>query len=365
MSARPGGSGGPKIRRLNMGQVFIILAVVSAVLTIVVFKGLMSNKPQQQVAEKIETRPLVVANHQLLSGELIGPDSVTVVDWPADHYPEGDVYDSADKLVGKAVKSDIFPGQPVFRPNLAGEDSDGGLPVVIDPGYRAMTILVSENKGVGGFIKPGDRVDVIGTFEFHIPEASQKALNEKSGAILLSDGFDTTQTVLQDVKVLAIAQQMYEKKNVLEEGLSTESKEAEDDKGEKSEAKSKDTTPAGDATAGKIVSSVTLAVTPEEAEKLAYADDNGRLRLALRPDNDNEKHHLIGAVSGDVLPLSNILEKLVQIATDLDRSYLPSGAGPEETAAAPSQPEPVSSAPLSNMRNVQIIEGTTTSSVSF
>lgn len=370
MSSRPGGTGGPRLRRLNMGQVFIILAVVSAVLTIIIFKSLIS-KPPEKV--EIETRPIVVAAHHLFAGEILKPESLRVVDWPADYYPETDVYEETGKLVGRALQKDIYSGEPVFRLSLAGEDSQGGMPVVIPPGHRAMTILVTENKGVGGFVKPGDRVDVIGTFRFVIPEETQKAIAKRSG-ILYQDSFEVSQTVLQNVLVLATAQQMYEKKNALEAGL--QGAEANNPQAGQQAAGGANTLPTDDPTTGKVVSSVTLAVTPEQAEKLAFTETRSELRLALRPENEHEKETLLGASADDIMPIKQLFDKAMKMISDLDPALLGQDEEDELMPPPPPPPPPVAELPPpppmmeelpppEPAHTVQVIEGTTTSSVSF
>lgn len=351
MSSRPGGSGGPKLRRLNMGQVFIILAVVSAVLTIFVFKSLMSNKaPQKQV--EVKTKPLVIASQQLFSGEVITPESVKVVDWPEEYYPEGGVYTNTKKLYGRVVKESLHAGAPVFKMNLAGEDAKAGMPVVIPPGHRAMTILVSENKGVGGFVRPGDRVDVIGTFRFEIPESTQKAVAEKS-QILYQDNLNISQTVLQDVLVLATAQKMYQKESALEAGMKGEKKK-DDDKASSE----------GNPTEGKVVSSITLAVTPEQGEKLALTENRAQLTLALRPFNDHEEMDLLGAADDDILPLADLFERAFRAAASLGPDLL-AGGKEDEIPPPDLMPSTADLGPPPVMHDIQVIEGTESSNVSF
>jgi len=341
MSTRPG-AGGPKLPRLNMGQVFIGLAIVSAILTMVIFKNMMGAKPVEQKVEA-KTKPVVVAQLQMYAGEVVKPENIKVVEWPQDTYPEGEVYQSTDKLVGHAIKTDIFPGQPVFRQNMAGEGSAGGLPVIIPKGYRALTIMVTENKGVGGFIKPGDRVDIIGNFQFQLPEETQRAISHRSGA-LIEKSFSVTQTVLQDVQVLAIAQEMVTKGSI----------------------KPVATNPgppvmnADDATRAKVVSSVTVAVTPEQAEKLSFADARGDLRLSLRPEDEHEQLHLIGAVGNDVVPMNNLIEKAASIESDLN--IPPEDSSPPTLAQNNNMPPPP---PMSPSHQVEVYEGTTRNTVSF
>jgi pilus assembly protein CpaB len=210
-----------------------------------------------------------------------------------------------------------------------------------------MSILVSEEKGVAGFVKPGDRVDIIGSFEVEIPEATQKALNEKGGG-LVQDKFHTSQTVLQNVIVLAIAQEMYDKDNLLDDSL-------------KGTAQT-NSTPAStgnngkDPVKGKLVSSVTLAVTPEQAEKLTLADSRGSLRLSLRPDGESEEVELLGAMSDDIVPFQNVFQKVAQMASGMGNMFHEPEL-PSESAAPPP--------PVLPSHSVQVYEGTNATNVSF
>lgn len=365
MSARPN-AGGPKLRRLNMGQIFIILAVVSAILTIIVINSLMGNQSAPQKSE-LKTKPLVVATQQLLSGEIIGPGSIKTIDWPVDHYPKGaNVYEDPNKLLGRVVKRDVYPGEPVYRLSLAGEESSGGLPVVIPHGYRAMTIQVTETKGVGGFVKPGDHVDIIGSFEYDISESAKRAASDRAG-FLLQDRLQIAQTVLQDVQVLAIAQEMYQKTASSVEKVSLK----DGNQAESSDAQASQTSQASpDSVKPKLVSSVTLAVTPEQAEKLAFADSRADLRLVLRPENEHEQVDVLGVVPEDVIPLKKLYEKATELAgLGWDPALLAADPAPvaDDPKPAPAY-KPQRQAPMpmhKRVRSVELIQGDARTSVSF
>jgi len=139
-----------------------------------------------------------------------------------------------DEVVGRMTKETIHQEEQVLFSRLYAEDERPGLTFVIPPGKRAVTVAVNEVIGVAGFIKPGDRVDVLGTFD-----------QDGSGA---SSGDTVTSVVLQDVEVLAISQRM----------------EDED-------------------TYARVVTTVTLALTLAEAGKVTLAEERGKLRLVLRP----------------------------------------------------------------------------------
>lgn len=128
-------------------------------------------------------------------------------------------------------------GEQILSHHLLNQSGLSGLTATLPPGMRALTIGVNEVVGVGGFVKPGDTVDILGTFE------------DRSG----NEAY--TKTVLQDVEVLAIEQDM----------------EVKDD------------------TTAKVATNVTLSLSLQDAERLTLAEETGRLRLALRPMLDSTK----------------------------------------------------------------------------
>jgi pilus assembly protein CpaB len=138
--------------------------------------------------------------------------------------------------VGRVLKVAIAAGEPVLESKLAPEGSTGGFASLIPPGMRAVTVGVNVVSGVGGFILPRTRVDVLVTV---------------SGVSGSSDR--QTKTILQNVEVLAVDQ--------------TYDQDSEDP---------------------VTVKSVTLLVTPEEAEQLSLAANEGILQLALRSGADDE-----------------------------------------------------------------------------
>jgi pilus assembly protein CpaB len=130
--------------------------------------------------------------------------------------------------------------------------TSGGVAGVTDVNKRAMSVKVDDVIGVAGFIKPGDRVDVMVTIE---PESGKQA-------------HAISKMILENVKVLAAGTQM--------------------------ERKGKDEEPVQ-------VQVITVEVDVEEAEKLALASTQGRLRLALRNPMNSERVLTRGANVGALL----------------------------------------------------------------
>lgn len=179
---------------------------------------------------------VAVAAVDIELGSKISPQMLTTVDWPAGSVPPGAFADVA-QLQDRVVKVAIPRGDAVLEKKLSPPGTQGGLSAVIAEGKRAITVRVNDVVGVAGFALPGNYVDVMVN--------TQKNASGRDSQISL--------TVLEQVLVLAIAQ----------------------------EASRDDTKP-------KVVSAVTLEVTPEEAERLDLARNVGNLSLVLRNQLDKE-----------------------------------------------------------------------------
>lgn len=159
--------------------------------------------------------------------------------------------DAQTEIVGAVARRRILVNEPISPDALIhrGDRSIGSA--VVSPGMRAMSIRISVETGAGGFIAPGDYVDVLLSMAHELKDANGKSL--EGMAVTLPDGDTmvkyTTETVMRNVKVLAIDQSL---------------------------ARSED---AGPADVGKTA---TLEVSPHDAEKLLTAGQLGSLTLVLR-----------------------------------------------------------------------------------
>lgn len=281
---------------IKTGHVFIGMAIIMGVATVGIFSGGKHESPK--IKQKLETQDVVVPLVPINEGQTLSRNDITTVKWPSAYIPKGNVFEDPYKVIGRVAKQDLFPGEPIFIQKLSGSNTKGGLPAVIPAGMRAVTVSVTEVKGVAGFVKPGDRVDVISTFEV-----------SKEG----SEPLKKTKTVLQDVLVLASAQNMVDDDqynidtpdgvmrgeaetsgpdDTKKPGKDKKKKDSDQD-GEK-RAKEREKARKDAEKAARLVSSVTLALTPEQTETMALAEETGDIRLALRPESD----HAISDLSG-------------------------------------------------------------------
>ncbi len=215
---------------------FFLLAGFAAMFAALVVYSALKKREAEVRQAMVQTVNIVVASKDLPLGVKIDPSSVELARWPRDSVPAGSYTDPAS-VVGSFVKGAFVKNEPIVAAKLfVGEKTAGVMPLLIPPGMRAMSVPVDEVGDIAGFVMPRARVDIL--------VAIQNVGN-------LTQPF--SKVVLQDIEVLAVAQEME-----------------------------------GDKDKPKVVKVVTLLVTPEEAERLALASREGQLRLALRNYEDNK-----------------------------------------------------------------------------
>ena len=156
--------------------------------------------------------------------------------------------------VGSVVREPILAGEPIVSRKIVRAGDSGYMAAYLEPGMRAMAIRVTVETAAGGFILPGDRVDVLLTRETTLGNMGAQEGDRSKFA---------SSTVMQNVKVLAIDQ----------------------------------STRAGDDEQAVIGATATLEVAPRDAESLALAKSEGELSLVLRSYADT------GGPSGRVAPV--------------------------------------------------------------
>ncbi|WP_295705485.1 Flp pilus assembly protein CpaB [uncultured Brevundimonas sp.] len=259
----------------------ICVAAVSAIGLALVVRamGSSSNAPVAPAAaapveQRAMTRILVAAK-DIQPGKRLTDADMAWKDWPADEIDPSFIIDAsapsvpkdatpekkvegavetvarvANEAAGKGLKSDylgsvvretILAGEPIVGRKIVRAGDSGYLAAYLEPGMRAMAIGVTVETAAGGFILPGDRVDVVLSRE-----------NEARGDNAPGPKFSVT-TVMRNLKVLAIDQQ----------------------------------TRAGDDAQAVVGATATLEVGPQDAEALALAKAEGDLSLVLRSYADN------------------------------------------------------------------------------
>lgn len=181
------------------------------------------------------SQSVVVAARELAVGSVVREEDVRIVDWPDDAVPTGYAR-SASEVLGRGVITDIQPNEALLASKLADPAAGGGLPIVVPPGMRAVSVKVDEVIGVAGFVVPGTRVDILLTMA---PPGSNDPLSR---------------IILENVRTLAAGQEIQR-----------------DEEGEP-----------------MTVTVITVLVSPDDAERLVLAATQGRIQMALRNTLDIE-----------------------------------------------------------------------------
>lgn len=282
----------------NRALLFLVLSLVISLMA--VWGGFRWATRQVEVRTTAKFTRLVVAAVSLPAGARLLPSHLKLVNWPADNPLAGSFADPAT-LQDRVLKEPMVAGEPLLEAKLAPLGNRAGLSATIPPGLRAVTIHVNEVGGVAGFALPGSLVDVVVT------------LQEEQGRMV-------SKIVLQKVPVLAVAQESTVKDDVK----------------------------------AKVTNTVTLEVTPLQAEQLDLAGSVGTLALALRNQLDAAQVTTPGVHKNELLGLPYTASP-ENLPHSIKRPSLP----PNSDSASATQEEPPFSGQA--LHSVQIIRGTTLS----
>ena len=141
----------------------LIVAIGTAMAARSMFAG--ASTPEAEAAPAQPQGPKVlVAKRAMPAGTIITADAIGFQLWPQEMVQDAYFVDGEadmNKLLGTVVRFPITAGEPVTQGALVAPGDRGFLAAALGPGMRAVTVPVSEKTGVGGFIFPGDRVDLM------------------------------------------------------------------------------------------------------------------------------------------------------------------------------------------------------------
>jgi pilus assembly protein CpaB len=177
---------------------------------------------------------VVVAANDIPVGAKLAAGDVTTITIPATAIPPG-AFSTPAKILGRGAILPMSKGEFILTAKLAAVNAGSGLPSMIPPGMRAVSVRVNDVVAVAGFVQPGTRVDVMATG------------NQGSGGT-------QTSTVLENVLVLAV-------------GKSLDRTSAE----------------------AQVAPVITLLVSPDDAQRLALVSQEGRIQLSLRNPLDTKQ----------------------------------------------------------------------------
>ncbi|MFY9980674.1 MAG: Flp pilus assembly protein CpaB [Candidatus Sulfotelmatobacter sp.] len=219
---------------MNRSRLLMIGALALALgglVSVAVYKNLLGRGPATEPGVEV-----VVAADDIQVGARIEEHDIRLVKYPASALPAG-TPTKRSQVLGRGVILPISKGEFILPGKLAPENAGAGLPALIPPGMRAVSVRVNEVVSVANFVGPGTRVDVLLT---GTPNGSSES---------------QTTTVLQNVAVIAAGHN-------LERNASGEAQN---------------------------VPVITLLTSPEDAERLTLANSEGKIQLVLRNPLDTHQ----------------------------------------------------------------------------
>jgi len=225
----------------------------------VVFMNFYLRSLRKSLYQGMEFGDILTASQDLAAGTQLTDAQITAVPYPK-RYTHPHALSPRDKslILGQRIQIDVVRGQPILLSDVGGEIKPGGeFAATIRKNERAVTLVVDEATSLSGLIRPNDHVDILAT------------LMDSSG----EGARTTTITLLQNVTVIAVGTAF---------GRS------------------------GAATPNLAYSTVTVSVSPEEAEILVFVQERGKISITLRnPQN------LVSETSLPKITLDDIIQKEV------------------------------------------------------
>src|SRR5580700_8151775 len=219
------------MNRTRLLMIGVVALALGAFVSLFVYKNLQGRPATVEAGADV-----IVAADDIQVGSRVEEHDVRIARFPASGLPPG-AYTKRSSVMGRGVIIPISKGEFILPSKLAPENAGAGLPALIPPGMRAVSVRVNEVVSVAGFVGPGTRVDVLLT---GTPNGSSES---------------QTTTVLQNVAVIASGQRL-----------------------ERNAAGEAQSTPV-----------ITLLASPEDAERLTLASSEGKIQLVLRNPLDTHQ----------------------------------------------------------------------------
>jgi pilus assembly protein CpaB len=230
---------------MNRNRLFfigLVALLLGGFVAFLVYKNLAKPSTAAMSGESV-----IIAADDIQVGTKIADSDLKQVQFPAATLPKG-YYSKKSQVLGRGAILPISAGEFILPNRLAGENSGYGLPSLIPPGMRAVSVRVNDIVAVAGFVIPGTHVDVL--------------LTGNPG----NSGEQQTTTVLENVAVIATGQKL-----------------------ERNSAGEPQSTPV-----------ITLLVSPDDGQKLTLASSQGHIQLALRNPLDTKQESVASATTNSL-----------------------------------------------------------------
>lgn len=270
-----------------MDRRFLTVLGVSLLFALVissVFYQMTSRAGSPRKVEATDFKDVVLAGKPMAVGMTVKAGDLKLGKVPATSFPKG-AFSKPDEVIDRPVISNILMDEPILEGRLAARGSGQGLAPIIPVGMRAVAVRVNDVAGVAGFVLPGMRVDVLVTGR---PP-------ESSGTV--------TTTCLQNILVLSAGTTIQP-----------------DAKGQAIQAPT-----------------VTLLVSPDQAETMTLANSEGHIQLVLRNGSDQTIEKTSGR---ELAELYGIRRSKAPVPTEISRPRLQVRPPENNVPAAPPPPPP-------------------------
>ncbi|MCD6539813.1 MAG: Flp pilus assembly protein CpaB [Candidatus Omnitrophica bacterium] len=231
---------------MDKKRVYLITAIVLALTAIFLIHSYVQSERQKilELARKRGIVEVVVAKEDIPAKTKISSEMLIRARIPSKRL-QPDALTSLDSIVGKIAKRDIIEGEQIRASFLMIPGSQKSLSLKIPEGKRAITIPVDKISSIEGMINPGDSVDIVGSFSIPVPTQGGKTVNQT----MVVPMFENVLVLAVGAKIEAVS-------------LGREEK--------------------------KPPTTITLALTPEQASLLTYAIEIGKIKLLLRSMFDTQ-----------------------------------------------------------------------------
>lgn len=247
--------------------------LIVTLLLVVMLQALISPSSKQTEIVEVQKTQILVAANDIPVGDALDDNNMKWIDWPEEAVFSGAVLRQKNEKPTEAASGlllrSLKQGEPVMLSAIVEETKGNFMAASLSAGMRAMAIRVSAESSAGGFITPGDKVDVIMTYQVRVP--SDETMRDAATNLVSRNA---SQTVLENVRVLAVDQ----------------------------EAKPKD--------GAKVARTVTLEVDSKGTEILALASSMGELSLVLRRLGDETRLEQASKEPTTDVLVSNVLRRL-------------------------------------------------------
>jgi pilus assembly protein CpaB len=241
-----------------------LIAAVAAGIFAVVLTSMYIGSREASLLSQSEPQSVIVATADIPGNTVIEAGMFEAREVPS-AFAQPRVVSRSEDVQGRVASVPIAAGTQILA-TMLGDEAEGALAYEVPSGQRAVSIGAADVLGVGGLVRPGNRVDILGTFEFGRPIGTSPA-----GTITYADERTETRLLMQDVRILAVDQQ-FRRRGAAPRPVPTVTEED----GEVLTPIEED----------REIQHVTVLVSLRQAQELVLAQEIGQLTLTLRSNLD-------------------------------------------------------------------------------